>query len=456
MATRATGPVGYFLNNARKISAWINHREKAETQLEIINSDRIPQEAKNTPEPDRSVNLIPTITFVGIGAVVLVGLLFAPFSRTAIWRATVTPLASIIGSGFLVSAPLLAREFGGFAALAMALLILAAMLIGWTIRYNIRVVEPQLATDKDHVLHSIEQLSHIVLAFAYFISVSYYLALLGHFVLQGANIDRPELAKPIAISLLVVIGLLGWSGGAQKVARVERYATALNLSVIAGFLAALAVFAFGKIVGPGDFLSAAGKFELKSLPVLLGLLIVVQGFETTRFMGEEFDAQTRIKAMWNAQLVSGVIYVVFFILLSPLLIDLSQGEGVAAVISVSALVAGILPISLTIAATASQFSASVADSIGDAGLIGEITHDRVNPSHAYGLIALVGIGILWSTDVDQVIALASRAFALFYALQCLVAFEAARKRKGDEKNAVAFLALSIVSGAVFVFGVPAG
>ena len=293
MATRATGPVGYFLNNARKISAWINHREKAETQLEIINSDRIPQEAKNTPEPDRSVNLIPTITFVGIGAVVLVGLLFAPFSRTAIWRATVTPLASIIGSGFLVSAPLLAREFGGFAAPAMALLILVAMLIGWTIRYNIRVVEPQLATDKDHVLHSIEQLSHIVLAFAYFISVSYYLALLGHFVLQGANIDRPELAKPIAISLLVVIGLLGWSGGAQKVARVERYATALNLSVIAGFLAALAVFAFGKIVGPGDFLSAAGKFELKSLPVLLGLLIVVQGFETTRFMGEEFDAQAQ-------------------------------------------------------------------------------------------------------------------------------------------------------------------
>ncbi len=76
------------------------------------------------------------------------GLLFAPFSRTAIWRAAVTPLASIIGSGFLVSAPLLDREFGGFAALSMALLILVTMLIGWTIRYNNRVVEPQLAADQ--------------------------------------------------------------------------------------------------------------------------------------------------------------------------------------------------------------------------------------------------------------------------------------------------------------------
>jgi hypothetical protein len=61
-----------------------------------------------------------------------------------------------------------------------------------------------------------------------------------------------------------------------------------------------------------------------------------------------------------------------------------------------------------------------------------------------------------TTDVNGVIALASRAFALFYALECLVAFEAARKRAGDKVKATAFMGLACVSFAVFVFGVPAG
>ena len=42
--------------------------------------------------------------------------------RSDEWRATVTPLASIIGSGFLASVPLLARETGNWSILAMAVL----------------------------------------------------------------------------------------------------------------------------------------------------------------------------------------------------------------------------------------------------------------------------------------------------------------------------------------------
>jgi len=71
-----------------------------------------------------------SIAFVVVAVAGVGLLLFAPFTRTALWRATVTPLASIIGSGFLVSAPLLAREFGGYAAPAMALLIVLAAFIG--------------------------------------------------------------------------------------------------------------------------------------------------------------------------------------------------------------------------------------------------------------------------------------------------------------------------------------
>ncbi len=394
--------------------------------------------------------------FAAVVLVCLWALLASPFSKTSLWRAAVTPLASIIGSGFLVSAPLLAREFGGYAMPAMTGLIVIAALIGWAIRYNIRVVEPELAHGTDVILRSIEEVSHLVLAFAYFVSIAYYLSLLGHFVLEAAGVQSETLARAIAIALVAALGVLGWSGGVDKVASVERYTTALNLSVIVGFLVALALYAAGLLQTGASVMPPEGRFSAGSVPVLLGLLIVVQGFETTRFMGREFDATTRIRAMKLAQLVSGIIYVVFFILLSPLFVDLAKGDGVAAIISVSGMVAAVLPLSLTVAATASQFSASVADSVGNAGLIGQLSHGRIDARHAYGLIALIGIMLLSAMDVNVVISVASRAFALFYGLQCLVAWEAARKRPADRGKAVAFLALALLSAAVCVLGVPSG
>lgn len=397
-----------------------------------------------------------TLVFLAVFCLCLGLFLFAPFARTTLWRASVTPLASIIGSGFLVSAPLLAHEFGGYAAPAMLLLIVLAACIGWAIRYNIRVVEGLLKDNPDPAMMSVEKLSHVVLAFAYFVSVAYYLSLLGHFVLQSMHIDNESVAKGTAITLLAIIGLLGWSGGAQKVAKIETYATALNLSVIFGFLAALAAYSFG-LIGQGQSIAPpAGRFEMSSLPVLLGLLIVVQGFETTRFTGDDFDAETRQRAMRIAQMISGLVYVGFFVLLSPLLADLAKGDGVAAIITVSAVVAMLLPVSLTVAAGASQFSASVADSLGNAGLIHELTGGRVDPRHAYPLISFIGIAIIITTDVNGVIALASRAFALFYALQCLVGWQAARKRSADRGKSWAFLALAGLCAVVFIFGVPAG
>lgn len=395
-----------------------------------------------------------TAVFVGTAVLTCALLLFAPFTRKALWRATVTPLASIIGSGFLVSAPLLAHDFGGYAVLAIIVLVVLAALIGWAIRYNIAVVEPQFKQDKDLVLVSIERLSHLALAFAYSISVAYYLSLLGHFVLAAMHVQNGTLAKAIAIGLLAIIGILGWTGGATRVARVERYATALNLGVIIGFLFALAAYAVRLTMQGHSLTPPPGQFDWHSIPVLLGLLIVVQGFETTRFTGDDFDASTRIRAMRIAQVISAVIYITFFLLLSPLLAKLSQGNGVAAMITLSAVVAAMIPIALTVAAGASQFNASVADSIGDAGLIEDITSGKVNPSHAYPLISGVGIAILITFDVNEVIALASRAFALFYALQCLVAWEAARKRAGEGGKALAFLTLSLTGFAVFAFGVP--
>lgn len=65
------------------------------------------------------------------------------------------------------------------------------------------------------------------------------------------GVDNPTIASGIAIALLVFIGILGLSGGAQKVAVIERYATALNLSVIGAMLLALAA-SWVDLIGAGE------------------------------------------------------------------------------------------------------------------------------------------------------------------------------------------------------------
>ena len=54
-----------------------------------------------------------------------------------LWRATITPLASIIGNGFLVLGLILDVGFGGYAPIAMLTLYLIARGVGDAIRFKI-------------------------------------------------------------------------------------------------------------------------------------------------------------------------------------------------------------------------------------------------------------------------------------------------------------------------------
>jgi hypothetical protein len=53
------------------------------------------------------------------------------------WKATITPLASIMGSGFLVSVPLLAGIVGNLALLCLAALLVLAYAVGAVMRFNL-------------------------------------------------------------------------------------------------------------------------------------------------------------------------------------------------------------------------------------------------------------------------------------------------------------------------------
>ena len=377
-------------------------------------------------------------------------------SKSSGWQATVTPLASIMGSGFLVSAPLLGGIVGNLAVICMAGLLVLAYAVGSAMRFNIQYFEP--IENKGHGLaQNTAFLSRIVLAVAYFISVTYYLQLLAAFVLTAVNIQSQFIAHCITTVLLLSITGIGMTKGLKMLEGVEKYAVALNLGMIGALLIALGIFNVALVVsGTWTLPDISTTIDSNDARILLGLLIVVQGFETSRYLGGQHSAEQRISTMRAAQMISAAIYIVF-IGLSTVLFHDGLGSDVTAIIAMTAPVATLLPILLSVAAIGSQFSAGVADTEGCGGLVGDITHDRLPARYAYLLILLITAFITWETNVNQIIAYASRAFALYYMLQCIVSLVVAwqdNKIPKRRPRMVSFTLLAVMCFLVFALGLP--
>jgi len=151
------------------------------------------------------------------------------------------------------------------------------------------------------------------------------------------------------------------------------------------------------------------------------MLLIVQGFETSRYLGDAYDRETRIQTMRVAQWISGGIYVVFVTLALPLMTGLPDEIDETTIIHLSARVASILPPMLVFAAVMSQFSAAVADTVGGGGLVAGVSRGRLTQRWAYAGIMVAALALNWATEIFDVIAFASRAFALYYLFQCMEA-----------------------------------
>ena len=406
--------------------------------------------------------MISNIIVVGTALFFISDLIFSKRLRNSQgWIATVTPLASIIGSGFLVSAPLLSMTVGDYAVFAMGGLIILAYFIGEAIRFNIRYLEPILKKpDKQKTIVKLEDTSRIVLICAYFISVTYYLVLLGAFLLRGAGIQDLLLGKIITTGILGFIGFVGWWRGLHMLESIEKYAVSINISIIVSFIFGLIYLNSEMLVGGSwHLLSQEPVINIHSMQVVLGLLICVQGFETSRFLGSAYSADKRIKTMKYAQIISAIVYISFFGLSAVIFDEGFSGHGATAIIEISSQVAFVLPVMLIIAAVSSQFSASVADNVGAGGLVAEVTRKKVSLKMAYLLIAIIAIGITWTANIYEIICIASRAFALYYAFQCLSASILVFKMRDVSYRAVYMLLfplMTVVCFIVVIFGLPAG
>lgn len=383
-------------------------------------------------------------------------LAFSPrLRRSSCWKATVTPLASIMGSGFLVSAPLLGLTVGNYAVLFMAMLLLLAYMVGGAIRFNIRHFEP-VANRRGSVQH-IALLSRMVLAVAYFISVTYYLQLLAVFLLKAVGLRGELYANLVTTTLLLIIGGVGMWRGLGQLEKVESYAVSLNLGMITALLLGLVLYNSKLwLTGQWQLSQVSSVIDWHDIRVLLGLLIVVQGFETSRYLQEEHSANERVVTMRYAQWLSSGIYLLFIGLVT-VLFQTQMTADVTAITTMITPVAVVLPLMIAIAAIGSQFSAAVADTSGAGGLIEEIVHHKLPPRYAYLAITVATVLLTWETNVNEIIAYASRAFALFYLLQSVVALMLAWQTPtlhGRKTKLLRFGFCVLACALVFVLGLP--
>lgn len=398
------------------------------------------------------IHTIINSSLVVVGTLLCLATVFHPrVVKSQTWRATVTPLASIIGSGFLVLGPILKHSFGVYGIGVMALLCIAAYLFGEAIRFNIARyafggTPPRLATQ-------LEEAAGVALTLAYVISIAYYVNLLGAFSLSLTPLRDPVYSRAVTTGVLAFIAIFGFVRGFTVLEKIEEGTVGVKLAIITGLLCGLVSFFFQRLSADDLVTSTPDAIGWSSIAVALGLVITVQGFETSRYLGSEFDAKARIFTMKLSQWISSAVYVGYIALVSVSFTDSQVPDTETGIINMTDRISPILPFLLVIAAVAAQFSAAVADTGGCGGLAEEASRGRIRAKISYLMIGAAGIALTWVADIYSIIAYASRAFAVYYALQCAIAavFAAQDNSAGKHRSAY-YTMLSIFALAIVIFG----
>jgi len=374
-------------------------------------------------------------------------------TRAHLRHARTTPLASIFGSGFLVIVPILKGAVGPYALVAMAGVCALAYAMGSVIRFNIRHVEPILeAGEASPTLLRRERVANLALVLAYAVSVCLYIHILAAFVLGSMGVNTPFRENIFTVLVVAAIGYLGRQHGLDMLLVTERWALrvtgVLLLALVVGFISYdWTAFSTNTLVLPPvpkeDFWTV--------LTVLGGTLIVVQGFETSRYLGSEYDRELRIWSCRSSQLVSTAIYLIFVASATPLMHFLGPEVEDNGLLILAGKAAYWLVTPLVIAAVLSQFSAAVADVVAAGGTVEESTDGRIDDRQAYVLICGIAIILAFASTLT-ILSFASRSFAFYYFLQCLVALEVTENQW--QKAGISILAAVLLF--ITFFAVPAG
>lgn len=365
----------------------------------------------------------------------------------------VTPLASIFGSGFLIIAPILAAAVGKYAGFAMMAVCLLAYMVGYVIRHNIRYAEPELEKGiANSPTQIFEKVSDLALIPAYVISVVLYLKIMSSFFLDAFNLDT-SINENIMISIILIgILIIALKKGLGVLEFLEKYALIVTLVIIAALCLGFLYYDINASSSGFVWPTMNEGTWLDKVKILAGTLIVVQGFETTRYLSNKFNRETRIKACRDSQLISSGVYIIFVFLTVPIMYNINlQGEiSNNILIEVVKIAAPVLVIPLILAAILSQFSAAVADIFGASGNVSEVSDNRINLKKASLYIISAALLLTWIVSSGDIVSLASRAFAFYYMLQCIVALSVAT----TTKQKIFFTGLAIILFFITFYATP--
>lgn len=367
--------------------------------------------------------------------------------------ASTTPLASIFGSGFLIIVPVLERTLGALAIVGVVGVCGLIWLVGTAIRHNVATVEPlEESGGLDAGTRRLEQLSDLVIVVAYVISVALYLRIMSQYVVSFTFDGSNGLERALATAATLAIVCVGVTRGFEGLDLIERVAlvTVLVLTTILG--AALFFNDAGDVLGAGlDLPPVPGHGLTDVLLVLGGVVISVQGFETVRYLADEYDRETRIWACRLSQLVSTSIYLGFVAVATPVM-GLGTSDGAdTTLLDITARVVPLLSLPLVIAAVLSQFSAATADTVAAEGNLTNLFAKAMRGSRSFVLTGAGAILLIWIAPTFTIIAVASRAFAAYYALQCIIALRTSERMASK----LGFGALAAVLIAITLLAEPA-
>ncbi len=371
-------------------------------------------------------------------------------SAAAVLRATVTPLASIFGSGFLIIVPVLERGLGGAAVIGVTAVCGLAWVVGSAVRHNVLVVEPLKEEGSLHpTLHRLEWLSDALIIVAYVISVALYLRIMAQYV--GTYVFGPSetLERVITTGSVTAIAVIGLTRGFGGLNTLER----LALGVVLAMTAMVGTTLFGKDVGAGalSLPPSTDHSLLHTLLLLGGVLITVQGFETVRYLSDRYDRDTRVSASRLSQLIAAWVYISLVAVATPLMVDASGGFSDSNLLDLVERAVPALALPLVVGAVLSQFSAAVADTVAAHGNL-RVLSPGVGNRVPY-LATAVAVSILsWSIGLFTLVVVASRAFAAYYCVQSVVAMLTST----HPVRRVGFGLLAAVLLAITLFAVPVG
>jgi hypothetical protein len=394
-------------------------------------------------------SIVAVLTLAGLAL-----LLYMPkVQESGTYKATVVPLAEIMDVGFIVFSPVIILLFGYDATWAMLGLCLLAILTGFAISYNINHYEPLIG--KSDPLHSWNSISLWALLAASVVNVAYYAQLLMTLVwLPLGDLYSPGLVTATAALLLGILTLYGFARGLMALNDLGNKTTAFNVSAIVAVLVAFASFNVQRLVG-GDFdwPHFDAPDDAEAFRKLLGLFVLVQGFESARYIGAYFSPEERVKTMRSAQYISSVIYVLFVAFSLILFATVKAPNNVTAIFTVSEQVSVFLPFLIMAAAVGSQLSAIVNDTETRTEMLARQVGDRLPRQWTFPLFLVPAILVVLLTEVSSVVALASRVFAAYYMSQALIAGRLAWR--AERWTWVAFFTgIALAMAVVMVFGIP--